>query len=414
MPTLARETNGVIGPSLPPIDEAAQTYLETTKTPGMALAVTTGNEIVWARGYGYADLEAGLAFSKHTIQYSGSIAKTFTATVALQLWEKGLIDLEADISRYLPYQVRNPFFPATPITIRQILTHTSSICETFSNNPLSPYALAYRTGDPGDRPGEFAQIWLAVDGVGYGKTSGFFLEREPGTTFHYANASWLLIADVVETVTGISFRQWCKDYIFLPLELNASGFYLADIDVTRHAALYGYVDNGQPLSPWGIEPRLQLDRAARVQNGYVRYALYQHPNFPDGGLRTTAYDLTRWLRCWLNEGSLEGKRILQEKTVALALSSQLSGYPVNNERLTQGFAWYQLGNTQAFPSPGSWWHAGSDFGVLNQVWLSTTRKVGAVMLSNCDTQLARDKNKSFFINSTEQILEALAARNIAL
>jgi CubicO group peptidase (beta-lactamase class C family) len=388
-----------IGPPLPHIDEAVQAYLAQTRTPGLAIAVTHDDSIRWARGYGLAELETERLYTTDTLQYSGSVAKTFTTTVALQLWERGLLDLDADIGQYLPYQVRNPYFPDVPITVRQIITHTSSITEDLFGHHTSPYTLAYRTGDP-ERPGEFAQTWLSVDGVGYSKEAGFYAKWQPGAQSSYANASWLLIADVVEQVTGLSFRQWCKDYIFRPIGMNSSGFYLEDIDVERHAGLYSYVENGQSLSRFGFVPHLQLDRSARPQNSYVRYALYQHPNFPDGGLRTTAYDLALWTIMWLKGGVINGQRILAEATVTSALSPQVKDIPITDPVIfKQGFGWYQRKQDERVtPSEHSWWHGGTDYGALNQVWLDKDTGIGAVIVSNFEAEPAASTIKEFFVN----------------
>lgn len=395
-----------IGPELPHVNEKVQAYLAQTRTPGMAIAVTQGYSIRWARGYGFADLEAQKLYTPDTIQYSGSVMKTFTTTVALQLWEHGLLDLDADIGQYLPYQVRNRYFPDTPITTRHILTHTSSLTE--STEALSPYSLAYRSGDPGDRPGEFAQIWLAVDGIGYGKEAGFFTEHEPGTHFLYANVSWLLITDMVENLTGKSFRQWCKDEIFSVLGMHSSGFYLSDIDVKRHAALYSYMENGQSQSDFGFMPHLQLDRKLRPRDGYVRYALYQHPNFPDGGLRTTAHDLSLWLMTWLNGGSLNGRRILKEETVNAALSSQTSVPMTDAPYYAQGFGWRQdKKDGSAFPTANSWWHGGIDFGARNHVWLNRDTGVGAVVVSNFEAEPHSTIFWKFFVKIVADIVKEL-------
>jgi CubicO group peptidase (beta-lactamase class C family) len=396
-----------IGRTLPAVDRAALDYLAKTRTPGMALAITAHGNIVWGKGYGFADREAGKPYTLDTIQYSGSIAKTVTTTVALQLWEQGHILLDTDINEYLPYQVRNPYFPGSPITVRQIITHTSSITEDLFGHHTSPYTLAYRTGDP-ERPGEFAQMWLSVDGVGYSKEAGFYAQWQPGTQSSYTNASWLLIADVVEQVTGLSFRQWCKEYIFRPLGMNSSGFYLEDIDIQRHAGLYSYIEHGQSLSRFGFVPHLQLDRSARPQNGYVRYALYQHPNFPDGGLRTTAYDLALWTIVWLNGGVLNGQRILAEETVTSALSSQVKDIPITDPVIfRQGFGWYQRKQAERVaPSEHSWWHGGTDYGALNQVWLDKDTRRGAVIMSNFEAEPAASTIKEFFVDAVNHCIDA--------
>jgi CubicO group peptidase (beta-lactamase class C family) len=189
--------------------------------------------------------------------------------------------------------------------------------------------------------------------------------------------------------------------------MYSSGWYLADIDVERHTGLYSYIENGKSLSGFGFIPHLQLDRSARPHNGYVRYALYQHPNFPDGGLRTTAHDLALWTIAWLNGGSINGQRVLQTETVNAALTPQVNVPITDPVIFRQGFGWYQRAKDKAvYPSENSWWHGGWDLGALNNVWLDRSTGVGAVIVSNFEAEPNDNNIKAFFVSVVEQCVEA--------
>jgi CubicO group peptidase (beta-lactamase class C family) len=375
-----------IGPRLSEVDAYLQDRMREERIPGMAVAVVGGDRVVWANSYGFADSERRRLYTLDTIHNVASITKTFTATVALQLWERGLVDLDADISEYLPYRVRNPYHPDEPITTRQLLTHTSSIT-TDVTTPSTPYSLAYRSGDdPGPRPGQFTQQFLGVGQVNYSKDNGFWQDRKPGSLYEYNDTAWLLIADMVEEVAGKDYRRWCRDEIFEPLGMASSGFYLEDVDLSRHAVLYGYMKDGESLGAYGAWPHLYLDRAALPSDGYVSYALYASPTFPDGGLRTSVADLSRWAIAWMNGGSVKGRQVLDGATVRQALSPQTDAVPPEEQR-EQGFGWRrETEDDSAYKAFANVWsHSGTDIGVQTEIALRLENRTAAVVLTNFDS-----------------------------
>ncbi|WP_259016234.1 serine hydrolase domain-containing protein [Emticicia fluvialis] len=97
--------------------------------PGFAACKVQNDRIVWTKAFGLASIEKKIPISIDGIMNIGSISKTFTATAIMQLWEKGKIDLYADVNDYLDFAIRNPAFPDKPITVFQLLTHTSSIID---------------------------------------------------------------------------------------------------------------------------------------------------------------------------------------------------------------------------------------------------------------------------------------------
>jgi CubicO group peptidase (beta-lactamase class C family) len=102
-------------------------YLIDSHVPGIAYCVVKGEQMIWSGGAGWANMEEKIPMSIDGIMNIASISKTFTAIAVMQLWEKGLLDLESDVNTYLPFSVRNPHHPDVPITIFQLLTHTSWI-----------------------------------------------------------------------------------------------------------------------------------------------------------------------------------------------------------------------------------------------------------------------------------------------
>src|ERR1700693_1386960 len=105
------------------IDAAVSKFMASTHVPGMSVAVVENGEYEWAQGFGFADLENNVPDSEHTLFRLASISKSLTATAAMQLWERGQLDLDAPVQKYCPA------FPQkdAPITTRQLLGHLGGI-----------------------------------------------------------------------------------------------------------------------------------------------------------------------------------------------------------------------------------------------------------------------------------------------
>ena len=124
------------------LDISISEFMAEKKIPGFAACIVKDGTLTWSKSYGQADIRNNVPMSIDGIMNIGSISKTFAAAATMQLWEKGLIDLDTDINKYLDFEIRNPSYPHKPITIFQILTHTSSIVDGKA------YHDSYACGDP--------------------------------------------------------------------------------------------------------------------------------------------------------------------------------------------------------------------------------------------------------------------------
>ena len=112
--------------------------------PSIATCIIHDDEVVWSKGYGYYDLENLKPTTEDILYLQASVSKTVTATALMQLYEKGLFDLDDDINDYLPFELRNPNHPDEHITIKMILSHRSSLAD----DNVYWIALSYLPGDP--------------------------------------------------------------------------------------------------------------------------------------------------------------------------------------------------------------------------------------------------------------------------
>jgi CubicO group peptidase (beta-lactamase class C family) len=341
--------------------------------PGVAACLIREGDIIWSHTFGFADLERRVPMSLDALQNIGSISKTFATTALMQLKEAGRIDLDADVGTYLPFRLRNPKFPDDVITLRQLLTHVSSLRDGIS------YAHLYACGDPKITLGDWLRDYF-TPGARFYDAKENFQTWKPGATWDYCNLAFGVVAHVVERMAGEDFAAYCRRTIFAPLKMAETNWYLRDVDMTRHVTPYTWVENGKPRGPtWGgmaqgviRESGPTFDRP--LDNGYQANCAYHHPNYPDGFLRSSLNGLSRYLRAYLGAGAFEGGHILREATVREMLTLQLT-----NKRRRQGLTWYADEDAGGAPA---WGHSGSDPGINTDVRVLPGAKLAAIVMTN--------------------------------
>ena len=236
----------------------------------------------------------------------------------------------------------------------------------------------YLCGDPAVTLADWIEGYLRPGGRFYDARENF-QEWAPGNRWDYNNVAFGLLGYLVERISGENFGDYCRTHIFEPLEMNHTSWYLADIDVSRHVVPYTYVEGGEVRSPtWGGRPLgvILEDGGATVPQGDGHHAscAYNHPNFPDGFLRTSVRQLSWFARAYLNGGVLDGRRILEESTIREMLQPQ----SVETSR-TQGLTWYA-----GAPVRGRevWGHGGSDPGINTDIRMVPDQRIAAIAFIN--------------------------------
>lgn len=186
------------------LDKVVESEYNRLQMPGLACMAVKNDSVVYISFKGYANRKENIAFSNQTRMLIASTSKTITLTAIMQLYEKGLINLDSDINNYLPFQVRNPHFSDRPITVRMLLTHTSSISDG-GYLPSIYYLFGYV--DYPETLMSFEENYLTTNGTNY--TQHNFSENKPGDVYDYSNVGAALIACIVEHLTGTSFNNYC-------------------------------------------------------------------------------------------------------------------------------------------------------------------------------------------------------------
>ncbi|MFZ6720925.1 serine hydrolase domain-containing protein [Undibacterium sp. Ji49W] len=261
-----------------------------------------------------------LAVDAQTLFRVASVSKMVAAIGAMCLVEQGRLDLDADISRYLGYQVRNPHFPDVAITTRMLLSHTSSLRDEGGYNfpaNVSLHSFLLPAGAHFDR----GLQWARPSGEQAGES------RAPGKYFHYVNLNWGVLGTVMEAASGQRFDMFMRDTVLRPL--GVTGAYhpelLSPDELSRLAVLYRKQENEiwNLQGPW-VAQTDDFRATPLVKRSLDNYVPGSNATLfsPQGGLRIDVQGLARIMLMLMNEGELDGRRFLQSASVRALLSEQ--------------------------------------------------------------------------------------------
>jgi CubicO group peptidase (beta-lactamase class C family) len=338
------------------IDSIVEQRMNEAGMVGLAAAIIVNRKVVWMKGYGYADKQHAVPFTPNTIMNIGSISKTVTGVALMRAVQEGKLSLDEDINRYLPFKVVNPFFPQERITLRQLATHTSGITDRWS-----VYEGTYHYGGDSPEPlGEFLRNYFTPSGKYYTKDN--FLNAKPGAHYEYSNIAAGLAGYIVEIGVGEKLNAYTRRHIFAPLKMDNTGWFLSEIPSAKHSKLY--------VAQGGIAIPIQL---------------YGLTTYPDGGVRTSVADLSRFFIALLNEGEYEGARILESRSVEemLRLEFTDANKPDNLslKEKNSGIFWATKFNVTRIG------HGGSDPGLKTEMLSDLSKDVGVILFTNtslCD------------------------------
>lgn len=247
---------------------------------------------------GYADLAARRPVTPDDPVRVASVSKLVVAIGVLRLVEQGRLDLDADVSQTLGWTLRNPAFPDTPITLRLLLSHRSSLTDTIDYVLPLDADMAEVLRDP--------KAWDA--------------EHAPGTFFRYANFNFPVIAAVMERATGERFDRLMDRLVLKPLKLDAC-YNWASCAPETAAHTVAIYRSKQPTKDdhKGVAPACAVTpaRDGSCDLGKWRAGANGAIFSPQGGLRVSARGLAKIGRLILNNGRVDGVRLLAPRSVAL-------------------------------------------------------------------------------------------------
>jgi CubicO group peptidase (beta-lactamase class C family) len=332
--------------------------------------------LVWTGAFGEG-------ITEDTLFNVGSIAKPVTAVAVLQLVERGLVDLDADISEYLPFDVRHPGYPDVPITTRMLLVHQSCMAHHTPTYAAYMDREAYLEWDAAKRGrslygdivlpegdpdyGTFAAGYLQPDGAYY--TPEAWLDCAPGTDYRYSSPGYDLLGYLVEQVSGRSFDEYLQEEIFEPLGMTHTARLSEDppfAQATPTERVYGVLSKANLEAP-----------------------IYGTARVGGGGLYSTVPDMAQFVIAHMNQGQVGDVQLLEPETVAemhkarvtssADLGMAAAGY---GWTLYQREPWEFWGSFFQFYGAGG--HGGSDIGYRARIYMVEEDEggFGVIVLTN--------------------------------
>lgn len=276
-------------------------------------------KVVYRQGFGYARLpldgRPGVSAGPETMYRIASVSKLVTTLGVMKLVEQGKLDLDADVGGYLGYPLRNPNFPDKAITLRMLLSHTSSLRDD--------------AGYSWDGTVQLKDV-LLPGGALYGKGAMWAKDRPPGY-FNYVNLNWGVIGTIMERVTGERFDRLMRRLILQPMGLRAN---YNPVDFTP-AELAGLAtiyrkrtaddkEIWDPQGPWIAQVDDYAAAPPKLRPGTETYVPGANGTLfgPQGSLRASADDLAALMRMLMERGRHGDAQILRPESVAAMLARQ--------------------------------------------------------------------------------------------
>ncbi|WP_218353097.1 serine hydrolase domain-containing protein [Alteromonas lipotrueiana] len=312
--------------------------------PGLAIAKINNATLSFMGVYGYADVANNIKVTKETMFNVASISKPIMGVTLLQLVDKKLLSLDANINDYLPFKIDNPYFTDGAISLRNLATHTSSIADyyqpdSFSKNNDSPISLE-----------QHVKSLLVKGGSNY-QSEKYYLNHTPGEERKYSNLAAGVAGLLIESVIGVPLFDYSEQTLFQSLKMNDTAWLLNGLDFRKLATPYSISDTQK----------------------FLPHAHIGNPQYPDGGVRSSIQDLTKLMIGILKNKDTDGNKLLSNSSYAEMLTLQL---PPDISK-SQRFFW--IDNKMGLTG-----HMGSDIGTFCAFYFDPTSRDGIIILMNVD------------------------------
>ncbi len=244
--------------------------LEAEGIVGGTVAFVHDGRIAAVDYFGMADLESGRPVDEHTIYHWASVTKTFTAVAVMQLRDRGLLDLDDPIVRYIPElrDVHNPFGPMDAITLRHLLSHSAGF-----RSPTWPWG-----GSEDWHPHEPTEWSQLVAMMPYTR-----IHFPPGSRYTYSNPGIVFLGRTIETVTGDVYEAYIDKNLFRPLDMRRSYFDVTPWHLLEHRSNNYRIIEGRPVANG-----LDFNTGITVSNG---------------GLNASVGDIAKWVAFLLDDAA---------------------------------------------------------------------------------------------------------------
>lgn len=299
---------------------------------GISIALVDDQQVIWQKGFGYADLANDIPATPETVYRAGSIAKVFTAAAAMQLAEKGKIDIDRPLVAALPeFSIKTRFPDAAPVTPRNVMTHHSGLPSNFFRG------LFVR------EPGRFETV---VDSL-----RDEYLSFPPNYVFSYSNLGMALLGATVQKVSGEPFDAYMDRHFFKPLGMTQSSF--------------------------------ASKAVAKAYDSNKEVEVFSLRDMPAANLLSNVVDLSQFLKMQFADGRYGEQQVLAPATIREMLRVQNKDFPLTFQQYV-GLGWMLSGIEVPGGGPVAS-HGGSLPDSHSMMAILPEHKLGVVVLSNSAT-----------------------------
>ena len=378
------------------INKRIQKIINNENAPliGGSLAVIKNNTTLYCDSIGISRLKN--ESSNKDIKYrTASISKLFTAIAIWQLDEQGKLNVSEDVSKYLNFQLKNPKFNNITITIKMLLSHTSSIRESDSNYNIP---LGYNISD----------FFTNGTEIYYDKA---YSEKEPGY-FEYVNMNYCLLGTIIENVTNTRFDKYMIENVLKPLNITGS-FNVDEMDkeyLEKVGTIYRKLnkDNKFDINGEFIPQKDDFSKGYPSKN-YSNYSIGTNGALfgPQGGLRISIEELTHLVYMFLNNGTYNNKTILKKETIDKMLT-KIWEYDKskNNGNTNNDYDLVYLGGPTMIINKGKnrlhkrkrfnfTGHTADAYGLFGGLFFDRIKGYGVVYIGNGDSKNVSQYNPSY-------------------
>lgn len=312
---------------------------------GLSVAVVKKGRIIYTHAFGLQNIATGTPLTDSSMFRIASISKSFSATAIMQLVQAKKLSLHDDVSKLIGFQLRNPRFPGKVITLKMLMSHTSSINDSRG--------------------------YFTYDSINPAKSDNWAMcynDYAPGEGYQYCNYNYNMIGGIIERASGERFDRYIETHILDPLHLYG-GYEVAALDSSKFATLYGY--------DAATKKYTAADEAYRQNRNIIdHYKMgINAPVFsPTGGMKISAADLVKYMTMHMNYGKYEGTRIISRKSAKTM-----------QQKVSDGDGGYGLAiETKKDLIPGKTLkgHTGSAYGLYSIMFFQPKEKFGIVAITN--------------------------------
>lgn len=312
---------------------------------GLSVLAVKDNKICYQESFGYNDSEKRTLIKNDDIFRIASVSKTFVATAIMQLVEKGEIRLDDDISQYLNFKIRNPYYPQDPITVRMLLNHHSSITDYQYGKHRNSLAM-FRPDSP--------------------NLKFFFGNYKPGVKYKYSNYGYSLLGAIIENVTKERFDTYIDNNILIPLGIRDGSYNVSKVDSSKFVWAYQYNEKNRKFvkSSQMYKPFRKEIREYKLGESTAVFA-------PAGGMKLSVPDLAKYMMMHMNYGTYNGVKILTRESEELL-------WKITSNKYGLGFAHSSCG-LKGVDMIG---HQGGAYGIHSEMFFNPRDKYGFIVICN--------------------------------